>query len=253
MPLDAPDVVLLVFAAFAAGLVNAIAGGGTLISFPALIAAGYPSKVANVTNTVAVLPGYLGGSLAYRDELKRQPKNIATILAPTLLGALAGSVLLLGTPEETFETIVPFLVLGACALLAFQDRLSKIFRPNQDDKSVNMPLLQAGVFGSSIYGAYFGAGLGIVVLATLGLFMPDDIQRSNALKGIIALLVNGLAAVYFMIFADVAFEAASVMAIASLAGGYSGGRVARKLPRARLRAVVIVYGVIAAIVLLIRT
>jgi uncharacterized protein len=235
-------------------MINALAGGGTLISFPALIAAGYDSKIANVTNTVAILPGYLGGSLAYRKELSIQRGNILTILPPTIVGAILGAALLLSTPQDAFDVIVPFLILGACLLLGFQDRLSKAFGTGEHspDGARRKVLLQVGVLIAATYGSYFGAGLGIIVLAVLGLFMPDDIQRSNALKGIISFIVNLLGAVYFMIFADVAFDAAAVMAVAALSGGYGGARLARHLSRSLLKRFVITYGSIAAVVFFVR-
>jgi uncharacterized membrane protein YfcA len=272
---DAGTAATLVAAAFGAGAINAVAGGGSLVSFPGLLAAGYTAKVANVTNTVALLPGYFGGSLGYRSELSRQPENIRALLLPTLLGALTGSIILLATPASAFKAIVPFLIYAACALLAFQDRLAALFRrpaklapaaagstaaiaarpveglAPESAAPGRLPLL-VGVFVAAVYGAYFGAGLGIIVLAVLGMFLPDDIQRSNALKGIIAFITNSLAAAYFAIFAHVAWSAAAVMALAALSGGYLGVGLARRLPRSALRGFVIVFGVCAATVYLIR-
>jgi hypothetical protein len=244
-PLDA---LLLVAAAVAAGIVNALAGGGSLISFPALLAAGYGARVANVTNTVAIWPWSLGSVWAYRGELVGQPGNLRLLAIPTVLGALAGSAILLSTPEEAFEAIVPFLLAGACLLLALQDRISgwALGHPMMLRGAVRLLLLQAAIFLASVYGAYFGAGLGIIVLAVFGLLLPDDIQRSNALKGLVAMVVNGIAAVYFALFAEVAWEAAALMAASALAGGYSGVAVARRLPRARLRQAVIGFGLVAA-------
>ncbi len=256
-------------AAFTAATINAVAGGGTLVSFPALIAAGYSSKVSNITNTVSILPGYAGGVLAYRPELQRQPDNVKAILLPTLVGALAGSAILLSTPEAIFKAIVPFLIYGACLLLAFQDRISAFFfgtrgrgspigsnagavQTAESTTAEHRLVMQLSIFGAAIYGAYFGAGLGIIVLAVLGITLPDDMQRSNALKGIIALLVNALAASYFGIFGDVAWTAAVVMAPAALVGGYLGGHLARRLNRLMLRRCVITYGLAAATFILLR-
>ncbi len=245
----------LALAAFAAGAVNAVAGGGSLISFPSLVAVGYASKVANVTNTVSLLPGYFGGSLAYRSELSRQGRNVRLVFAPTLVGAVAGAVILLSTPESTFDTIVPFLILGACVLLAAQDQLARLLAPDAHAAVALSPfrivLLQIGLFAAAVYGAYFGAGLGIIVLAVLGLLLPDDIHSSNALKGLISFFTNCLAAGYFALFADVAWAAAAVMALAALGGGYLGVGAARRLPRGGLRLFVIAYGVSAAVVLLV--
>jgi uncharacterized membrane protein YfcA len=249
--LDVLELAFLAAAAFIAGAINAAAGGGTLISFPALLIVGYSTKLANVTNRIALLPGYFGGSVAYREELRRQPQNLLAVLAPTIAGALAGSAILLWTPDSAFDIIVPFLVLAACLLLAFQDRASQLFKAKEDGRP-NLVLLSIAIFLAGTYGAYFGGGLGIVILAILGVLLPDDIQRSNALKGIISLIITILAAIYFAAFADVAWKAAGVMALASFAGGYSGAGVARRLKARTLRRAVVAYGLFLTVVLFIR-
>src|SRR4051812_14112770 len=172
--MEAPDAVLLAAVAFAAGGINAIAGGGTLVSFPGLLFVGYTSKVANVTNTVAVVPGFLGGSVAYRQELSRQRTNIIAVVPPALLGALAGAAILLATPESAFKVIVPFLILAACTLLAYQDRVGAYFRKgiNAADAKPRWWLVRISVFCTAIYGAYFGAAMGIIILAVFGVFLP---------------------------------------------------------------------------------
>jgi uncharacterized membrane protein YfcA len=252
--MDVQTAVLLFGVAFLAGAINSVAGGGTLISFPGLLAAGFGPKVANVTNTVGVVPGFLGGSIAYRDEVGRQPENVKLVVPPALLGALTGSIILLSTPESTFEAVVPFLIYGACLVLAFQDRIGAFYRRgvNRDNAHVEKWRLRIAIYCVTIYGGYFGAAMGIIVLAALGVFLPDDIQRSNALKGIVALVTNALAAVYFALFADVAWDAAGVMAFATLAGGFVGARFAMKLSKDTLRLGIISYGVVAATVLLVR-
>jgi len=249
---DALTIVGLGTAAFFAGGINAVAGGGTLIGFPALIAAGYDSKVANVTNTVALWPGTVGGSIAYLPEIQRQRETIKQISIPVIIGALLGSALLLATPTEVFDVLVPFLILGACALLFFQTRITAMVASGISVDSGGYWPLRIGVFFASIYGGYFGAGLGIIVLALFGFFLDEDIQHANALKGLVSMFVNGLASVYFGIFGDVVWEAALIMAVTSLAGGFFGAQVARKLPRERLRQVAVGYGTIAALVLLVR-
>jgi uncharacterized membrane protein YfcA len=252
--MDLQTAVLLFGVAFLAGAINSVAGGGTLISFPGLLAAGFAPKVANVTNTVAVVPGFLGGSIAYRDEVKRQPENVKLVVPPALLGALTGSIILMSTPESTFEVVVPFLIYGACLVLAFQDRIGAFYRRgvNRDNARVEKWRLRFAIYGVTIYGGYFGAAMGIIVLAALGVFLPDDIQRSNALKGIVALVTNALAAAYFALFADVAWDAAGVMALATLAGGFAGARMAMRLSKNTLRFGIISYGTVAASVLLVR-
>lgn len=244
---DAAGAVLLAAAGFGAGAVNAVAGGGSLISFPALLAAGYPSITANVTNSVALLPGYLGGSLAYRRELRGQRGRIRALASTSVLGAAAGATLLLVGSERVFEALVPWLILAACALLAAQPRLAAATRVRQAPSGL---VLHAAVLVATVYGGYFGAGLGIVLLAILGVFVDDDLQRLNALKGVLSLLVAVVSAVGFALFGPVAWDAAAVVGVACLAGGVLGVSAARRLPGGVLRAMVIAYGVTVAIVLL---
>jgi uncharacterized membrane protein YfcA len=245
----------LVLAAFAAGAINAVAGGGSLVSFPALLVAGYPSKSANVTNSVALWPGYVGGSLGYRSELGSQRRRITLLAIPSVIGALAGSAILLATPDSAFDTFVPFLILFACALMALQDPLGrfasthKISARNADHVPV---ALLASVFALAVYGAYFGAGLGILTLAVLSILLPDDLQQSNALKGMLSLLINFVAVAYFAIFGPVEWLPALVMAGGALSGGYLGVGVARRLGKKWLRLAVIAYGLTVAAVLFIR-
>lgn len=247
------EVIALALAAFFAGAINAVAGGGTLIGFPALIAAGYSAKVANVTNTVAIWPGTVGQSAAYLPEINRQRDTIRSIAIPTIGGALLGSVLLLSTPTDIFDAVVPFLILGACALLFFQTRITRLIAGGRlrVDSGNGWPL-RFGVLCAAVYGGYFGAGLGIILLALFGVFLEGDIQHANALKGLAALVINGLASGYFALFGPVVWQAALVMAAMSLLGGFSGAQVARRLPGERLRQVAVTYGTIAALVLLFR-
>jgi uncharacterized membrane protein YfcA len=244
----------LAAAAVMAGAINAIAGGGSLISFPALVAAGYPAKVANVTNTVAIWPGTIAGSFAYRAELGRRRRRLLLLIAPSVVGASAGSLLLLLTPEGAFDAIVPFLILFACLLLALQTPMRRLAdhhrlgSVNNDD----VPLtLHAAIFLAAVYGAYFGAGLGIMTLAFLSILVPDDIQHANALKGLLAMLINGLAAAYFAVSGLVEWGPVVVMALGAVAGGYLGVSVARRFPAGVLRASIVAYGVVVAVVLLI--
>ncbi|MFN8585109.1 MAG: sulfite exporter TauE/SafE family protein [Dehalococcoidia bacterium] len=248
------EVLGLVAAAFAAGAVNALAGGGSLISFPALVAAGYPAKTANVTNTVALWPGYVGGSFGYRELLVPQRRTIALLAGSSIAGAVAGSAILLSTPESAFEAIVPFLILFAALLLAVQTRIAAFVAAHRRPRPPSeAPLeLHAAVFVLAVYGAYFGAGLGILTLAVLGIVLPDDLQRSNALKGVLSLLINAVAVVYFAAFGPVEWPPALVMALAALTGGYAGAHLARQLSPRLLRTAVVVFSVIVALVLLVR-
>jgi uncharacterized membrane protein YfcA len=246
--MDASTAVLLAGAGFGAGAVNAVAGGGSLITFPALLAAGYPSITANVTNSIAVLPGYVGGSLAYRRELAGQGARIRALAATSAAGAAAGAALLLVSPASVFEAIVPWLILGACGLLAVQPRIAAAARRGRGRSPL---VLHAALFVATVYGGYFGAGLGIMLLAILGVFVDDDLQRLNALKGVLSLLVAVVTAVGFALFGPVAWDAAAIVGVTCLAGGAAGVGVARRLPAAVLRGLVIAYGVGVAIALLV--
>jgi len=245
---------LLAAAGLVAGAVNAVAGGGSLISFPALLAVGYGSVTANVTNAVAVLPGYLGGSIGYRRELEGQRTRIVALSITSAIGALIGAWLLIVSPARVFRDIVPFLILASCALLAAQPALSRILRPPaegpDEHRSVRLHAMQ---LAASIYGGYFGAGLGILLLAVLGLGLRDSLQRLNALKGLLSLVIGLAAVAYFALFGPVAWAAAAVMAVASLAGGRAGAGLARRLSPGLLRGVVVAFGVGVAAVLLVRS
>jgi uncharacterized membrane protein YfcA len=246
--MDAGTAGLLAGAGFGAGAVNAVAGGGSLITFPALLAAGYPSITANVTNSIAVLPGYVGGSLAYRRELAGQGARIRALAVTSAAGAATGAALLLVSPASVFEAIVPWLILAACGLLAVQPRLAAAARRRR----ARSPLvLHAALFAATVYGGYFGAGLGIMLLAILGVFVDDDLQRVNALKGVLSLLVAAVTVVGFALFGPVAWDAAAIVGVTCLAGGAAGVSVARRLPAPVLRGLVIAYGVSVAIVLLV--
>jgi uncharacterized membrane protein YfcA len=243
-----PDFVLLGGAGFLAGAVNAVAGGGSLISFPALLAAGYPSVTANVTNAVAVVPGYLGGSIGYRRELEGQGGRIRSLGAVSAVGAVTGAALLLVTPGALFEELAPFLILFSCLLLALQPWLARKGVGAGRHRLGPLPLQ----FGAAVYGGYFGAGVGIMMLAILGLFLDDPLHRLNALKGLLSLIVGLVSAAFFAFFGPVAWGAAAGMAVASLAGGHVGVGLARRLDAARLRAGVVAFGVFVAVVLLLR-
>lgn len=250
---DGLQVLGLGAAAFLAGAINAVAGGGSLVSFPAIVAAGYETKAANVTNTVALWPGYAAGSWGYRAELDRQLGRVARLTIPSILGAIAGSIILLATPTSVFDIVVPFLILFACGLMLSQDRLAARFRPRSATGEAPVTGAVAAVtFLLAIYGAYFGAGLGIMLLAVLGIFLPDEIQHSNALKGMLSLVMNAMAVAWFALFGPVAWGVAAVMAAGAIAGGYLGVGVARRLGRRWLRIAVVGYGLVAATILFLR-
>lgn len=250
--LQLPHIAILAGAAFVAGAVNAVAGGGSLISFPALLAVGYPALEANVTNTVALCPGYFGGTLGYRRELAGQRARVRALGAISTVGAVLGAILLVVSSATLFEMIVPFLIFLACGLLAMQPRLARLVHHGQEQHGGgSRPVaLYASQFLAAAYGAYFGAGVGIMMLAILGIFLRDSLQRLNALKGLLSLLVNVVAAAWFALFANVAWLAVAVMALASLAGGQAGVALARRLNDRVLRGMVIVFGVVVGLRLL---
>jgi uncharacterized membrane protein YfcA len=243
---SALDDVWAALAAFAAGAVNAIAGGGTLITFPTLVAIGIPTVSANVTNTVALCPGYLGGAHAQRAELVGQRGLLRRLALAGVVGALVGSILLLATSDETFEFVVPFLILVACGLLLFQDRLRaavELHRPHGTHRAA----LPAVMFAGAVYGGYFGAGLGIMMLAVLGILLSEPMRRLNAVKSAMALLINGVAAVFFAFSGEVVWELTPIMAVASLVGGHLGGRIASRLDPRLFRLLVVAFGVAVAV------
>jgi uncharacterized membrane protein YfcA len=243
---------LLVVAAIAAGLVNAVAGGGTLISFPALLAVGLPAITANVTNTVALCPGYLGGAVAQRAALRERAGLVRLLVPAAAVGGLAGGILLLVTSESLFQRLIPYLIFAACGLLALQNRINRYVASRHEGRGVPTPILVGTVLVASVYGGYFGAGMGIILLAALGVLLDDDLRVVNALKQVLALVVNTTAAVFFAVSGRVAWWAAAIMAVGALIGGNIGGRLVGRLSPELLRIVVIVIGVSVGIVYLVK-
>ncbi len=235
-----------------AGAVNAVAGGGSLISFPVLVATGLPPLTANVTNTVAQMPGYLSIVEGYRPDLKGQGVRIRALVAPTLVGALAGVGLLALGGDDTFEFVVPWLILGACVLLGLQPRLKSALQARDEERTgLSTPLVLAVVVGAA-YASYFGAAAGVLLLAILALGIRDRLQRLNALNRFLVLIANAVAVPALLLVAPVDWPSVAVLAPATLVGGAVGARLARRLPDSILRASVIVLGVGVAIWLLVR-
>jgi uncharacterized membrane protein YfcA len=247
--LDAGAMALLAAAGFLAAAWNAVAGGGSLVSFPALLFLGYPALTANVTNTVGLLPGYAGGSIGYRAELRGQGARIRLLGAVACVGAIAGAVLLTVTAPSLFRALAPWLILVSCALLAVGPIAGRVGQRRADAHA--NPALVIADFVAGAYGAFFGAGLGVMVLGFLSVFVSDGLQRLNALKGVLSLLINLVAALYFVAFGPVAWQPVFLMLPASLGGGLAGAALARILPAAMLRTVVILYSVAVAIRLLV--
>lgn len=251
-PLEA---VLLLAAAFVAGAVNAVAGGGSFITFPALLASGYGTKVANITNTVGLFPAYAGGSLGYRRELRGQGGRLLRLAVPNLAGGLAGAAILLSTPESAFDVVVPFLIVFACVLMALQDQIgayTEHHRAAFAEHGTMSAQLFVGMFALGIYGGYFGAALGVMTLAIFALLLGDNLQRLNALKGMSSMIINSIAVVIFAVSGYVEWAPAGVMAVGGLTGGYFGAGFARRLGATTLRVAVVATGLVVAAVLFVQ-
>jgi hypothetical protein len=238
--------VAILGAGIAAGTINAIVGSGSLITFPVLLAFGYAPIVANVSNTIGLVPGSISGAIGYRAELVGQRPRALLLGATSVLGGLTGAVLLIVLPSSAFETIVPLLILVACLLVAIQPWIGRAHRAASGGDA-GSPLLLAGIFASAVYGGYFGAAQGVILIGLLGIFLSDDLQRLTALKNILQALVNGVAGLLFIFLASVAWEAVALIAIGSIIGGQLGARVGRRLSPALLRAVIIVLGTFVAL------
>ena len=252
MDLSAGPIALLAGAGFAAGAINAAAGGGSLVSFPALVALGYPSLSANVTNNVAVAPGYIGGAVGYRHGLRGQRGRIIPLAIASAVGSLMGVGLLLVSTQRAFEVIVPFLVLLACALIAAQPAISRLTDKRAGTGERPGIGALAGQTLVAAYGGYFSAALGVAVLALLGIFLEDTLQRLNALKALLQLLIGAVSAVGFAFLAQVDWVAVAIIGPASVIGGEIGARLAQRVSDRWLRVGIVAYGLAAAIWLFVR-
>lgn len=241
------QMVLIFVAALLAGAQNSVAGGGSFILFPVLLAAGLPnivnniapSVIANTTNTVAVWPGSLASVVAYRAELRQTRQNLVGLILASLAGGLIGAVLLLGTSNATFNALLPFLMLIATLLFAFGNRLSKAARAHTSTLKLPPWSLTALIilmqFITAIYGGFFGAGIGIVMLAVLAVWGMTEIHEMNGIKTLLASCINGVAVLYFVIRGQVAFPDVLVMIVGAVIGGYFGARLARQVNPLRVR------------------
>jgi uncharacterized protein len=292
MSVDVAGWLLIAVGGLLAGAVNAIAGGGTLITFPALLAAGLAPVTANVTSSVGLLAGYAGGTVGYRRELRGQGPRVRQLLVVAVIGGVIGALVLLLTPAASFRALVPWLVILSCLLLAAQPRLARAVAarrvrsaprpapapvgPDGAGQASAVPAdgayggpgdpiqpalldppdvgwgARIGVGIAAVYGSYFGAGLGVLLLAVLGVFLLDDLQRLNALKGLLSLVINLVGVLVFAFSGRVNWPVALVVAVAAWVGGLLGVRVARVLPAPWLRGAVVVLGLVVAVVLLVR-
>jgi uncharacterized membrane protein YfcA len=251
--------VVIFAAAFAAGMINSVAGGGTLITFPSLIAYGIPSVVANATNTAVVWPGTVSSALAYREDLTREKQLLTVLLVPSFIGGLLGAVVLVVTPERVFAIIVPFLVLFATVIFAASDWFKKFADRNANKATHNERVGWVnGLWGFffqlfvATYGGYFGAGMGILMLASLSVMGLRDIHRMNALKTVLGSTINGIALVYFIVRGLIVWEIALMMAVGAIIGGYAGARLAKRVDQRLLRTFIVIVGLVVSVYLLAR-
>jgi uncharacterized membrane protein YfcA len=247
--LDILHIVLVTLAAVAGGAVNALAGGGTLITFPMLTAIGIPAVAANITNTVALCPGYLGGTYAQLEDLRTFKRQVWVLGAIGVVGGVAGGILLLNTGEKAFRFLVPYLILFATGLMAVQPLVrSWIARRSQTHGSGKWHEIGVAVSVAlaSVYGGFFGAGLSVIIIAVLALVMEGSLTSLNALKQWVSFCVNIAAAIFFLFSGKIVWWAMAVMAVGALVGGNLGGRLANRIRPGLLRTIVIVVGLVIA-------
>jgi uncharacterized protein len=242
-------------AAFIAGAINSVAGGGTLVSFPTLIWLGLPPVIANATSTVAIWPGSLGGMWGYRRELKDAERRIFVLVAPSLVGGIAGALLLRWTPPAIFSLLVPYLILFATLLFMAQEPIQRKLKTTDAVVHHSSRWLAGAIvfqLAVAVYGGYFGAGIGILMLAALSIIGLSDIHQMNGLKNLFGMSINGVAALYFVWAGMVYWPYVVIMAVGAIAGGYGGAGVARRIGRVMVRRIVIAIGFGMALSLLIR-
>ncbi|MGH8883829.1 MAG: sulfite exporter TauE/SafE family protein [Egibacteraceae bacterium] len=236
----------VVLAGMCAGAINTVIGSGTLITFPVLLAVGYPPVVANVSNSLGLVPGSLSGAIGYRRELAGQRTRVMRLVPASVLGAAVGAILLLTLPADTFATIVPVLIVIALILVVAQPWLGRRFASQPRARPAHGGrLLLVGVFLAGVYGGYFGAAYGVLLVGLIGVLVDEHLQRINALKNVLAMLVNLFAGIVFVFVADVAWRAVLLVALGSVVGGLIGSKIGRALPPWMLRAVIVVVGVAA--------
>ncbi|MFG3709173.1 sulfite exporter TauE/SafE family protein [Micromonospora sp. NPDC047670] len=258
--LNAAEGLAVLAAGVAAGAINAVVGSGTLVTFPVLLSLGYPPVVANVSNTVGLVPGSFSGAYAYRHDLAGHRGLLARLGVAGVLGGLTGGVLLLRLPPGAFRAIVPALIIVALVLVVAQPRLARALARRRQDAGEAPPaggevrrvgpLLLLGVFATGVYGGYFGAAQGVLLLGLLGVLLSTDLRWVNGVKNVLAGLVNGVAAVLFVALGTVAWQPALLIAAGSVVGGLVGGRWGRRLPPVALRAAIVVVGLAALVNLL---
>ena len=249
------ETLVVLLAGLGAGVMTSTVGVASLLSFPVLVAIGLPPVTANASNTVGMTPAGLSGSFGYRQELREHPRMTAAVIATCAVGSVAGAVLLLALPADVFEAIVPWLILFTCVLVGVSPRLNRWLRRNHDGtepepRTRMSPLTTFFATLTGIYGGYFGAGSGVMMLAVLGLGVDLEFRIINALKTLAVMAANVVATLIFVVVADLDWQAVGVLAAGSIVGGYVGARIGRHLPPTLLRALVVLVGVIAFVTLL---
>ena len=239
------DAVAVLAAGMAAGTINAVVGSGTLITFPTLLALGYPPVLANVTNTVGLVPGSVSGAIGYRRELEGQKARLLRLGLGSVLGGLTGGVLLLALPADAFDAIVPALIGLGCVLVAVQPWISAKVAAPHDAPAHGSAWVWLGVFFVGIYGGYFGAAQGVLLIAILGIGLNETMHRINATRNVLALLANAVSATLFVAVAHIEWPVALLIAGSSIVGGQLGAVVGRRLPPMVLRGVIVVVGAVA--------
>ena len=245
------EAVCIALAGIAAGTINTVVGSGTLITFPVLLSFGYSPVRANISNTIGLVPGSVSGAIGYRRELAGQRPRVVRLGSMSVLGGITGAVLLLVLPGSAFKAIVPVFIAAAVILTVFQPRIARaLARRELDLERHGHPGTAFAVFLTGVYGGYFGAAQGIILLAILGVALSQELQRTNALKNVLAGTVNGVAGLYFVFAAHVDWGPAAIIAGASIVGGQLGARYGRRLPPQALRALIVVVGISAIVQLL---
>lgn len=234
----------------AAGAINVVVGSGTLVTFPTLLAFGYAPVVANVSNTIGLVPGSVAGAIGYRRELRGLAVHLTRLACATALGAATGATLLLTLPASAFKSIVPVFIVLALLLIIAQPRLAALLRRRRPHAGRVGPATLAAVFATGVYGGYFGAAQGIMLLAILGLALDEDLQRVNGVKNVLAGLANLLSGVIFASVAHVAWPAVGLIAAGSVSGGVLGARYGRRLRPGPLRVLIVAVGIVAIVRLL---
>ncbi len=251
------EAIAVLAAGMGAGAINSIAGSGTLLSFPVLLAVGYAPVTANVSNNIGLVPGAFSGAYAFRSELQGQAPRARRLAVGSGSGALFGAILLLKLPSDVFDAVIPVLVIVAATLMLLQPRVAARVAAAREARGRTSQHIEAGFvapivcFIAGIYGGYFGAAQGIILLATLGVLMPDTLPRTNALKNVLAMTVNAVAALIFVAIGDVAWEAVALIAVGSVVGAFGGAHFGKKVPVKVLRGFIVVlgYGVALKLVL----